>query len=257
MKVLDKCEEYAVSVEEAKRFLSGLCGVGIISVEDVQRHDAKLLGLDIEAVLEEIRKLKAQLWEVENIFRGLINDPRNTTRWMNAERSIYYNEQAIKDKLSLDGWDSQRIDFFLMQVYKLQQTIMERTHFVKMMFELLRHPGQYKGLTLDDLITPSLKVNLDKLKPFFVSSFLGAGMAANRWLEFEIDMQKKRSAKDYGRIASMLYNSRQLNKTKRPITFAEFLKIFEDVIGFSLSDSQRKESKLRPTPELEKEFNYL
>lgn len=244
---LSICSKYVEAVRDAESFLFQIAFKEYyprISVEDVQKYDARLLRLNINAVYGEIMSSDLPIEQAEMLFDDLIKDPHDTSHWMDAERSIYYDETKIIDRLHSDGCNEEQVSFFLLQVYKLQSTVMERIQAVR---ELFNYSFSKDGATA---------IDTDKLKPYFKKGFFG-GMGENKWISFEYDIKKPRKAIDFGRIASMIYKSRWRNRERMPNTFLAFLKEFEDIVGHHVSNSQRKESKLKPTPSLEKEFSYL
>lgn len=245
---LSICSKYVEAVRDAQSFLFRCAFkeyIPSVSVEDVQKYDARLLRLNINAVFNEIMTSNLPIEQAEMVFDDLINDPHDTSYWMDAERSIYYDENKIIDRLISEGYNEEQVSFFLSQIYKLQCSVMERIQSVRELFNF--------SFSKDNGVTT---IDTDKLKPYFKKGFFG-GMGENKWISFEYDIKKPRKAIDFGRIAEMIYHSRWRNRDRMPNTFLAFLKEFEDIVGHHVSDSQRKESKLKPTPSLEKEFSYL
>lgn len=243
------CVNYADVVESAKSFLFRMAFVEyhpeMLNVEEVQAVEGKLLRLSDNAVYNEYAAQVADLDVIKRIFYELLTDVHKTSDWRNAEPSLYYDESRIVARLRKENRSERYIDFFCGQLYKVQQTIMERTECIREMVRGWECPGSDRV------------INETELKKFFSSHFFGGGMNSNRWaLDYLPSIRKQRKDIDMARIAYMTYKSKFVSPKMKPATFREFYKNFCHLVGCGYH-SEYKPSKLGATEELRREFSYL
>ena len=101
-------------------------------------------------------------------------------------------------------------------------------------------------------------IDEEGLKEYFTSNFKGGNL--NRHDSFSLDLmpllKKKRTAKDYAKIALIIYNSTALSGQKKPNTFKDWYRAFAKLMGVDLKNCY-KPSKLSDASNLEKEFSFL
>lgn len=104
------------------------------------------------------------------------------------------------------------------------------------------------------------KIKENELKEYFTLSFKGRVNSHPKIDYFTNyllpDLKIKRSAKDFARIALMLYKSKALIQSKRPKTFDSWYKIFCDLVGCEYKASY-KPNKLDFNEDFQRKFNYL
>ena len=106
-----------------------------------------------------------------------------------------------------EGNTKQQIDFYLSQVYKLQQTILERMGAVRILIDWIEHPQKYKNVEWLSMFDPnrsddniqtkedySIEVSqlfssLDKCKDFFVD---GNGLSCADWARRLYEYEKNK-----------------------------------------------------------------
>jgi hypothetical protein len=103
--------------------------------------------------------------------------------------------------------------------------------------------------------TTERKINADDLGIYFASTFKGMGNAINYFDMMIEELKTKRTGKDFAQIALMIYESNKMS-SRKPKTFAEWLKIFCDCVGCKYTKYDK--NKLHPpTDNLKKLFSYL
>lgn len=76
------------------------------------------------------------------------------------------------------------------------------------------------------------RIKEDELKPYFQVAFYNTKNGGIDWFAHLCeDLKQGRTAKDFARIAYMIYDGGWLLKAKRPSTFSEWYQIFCDLVG--------------------------
>lgn len=99
-----------------------------------------------------------------------------------------------------------------------------------------------------------------ELRDYFTPAFKGGGNSHQRidfFTEYLLpDLKVDRNAKEFARIALMIYNSNVLLRAKRPNTFDGWYRIFCNLIGCEYNAGY-KPSKLAADDVLKRKFDYL
>lgn len=217
-----------------------------LDYKSVQAVDAELLRLNDNDVFNEFMESGIDLQLFKKIFDELLNDPHKTDNWRTVDEPLYFNQESLLNRLKGEGRGNEEIKFYMLQVYKLQASILERIDAIRKIFDDLS--------AADDGVN---RINEEELKKYFTTQFFGGGMSSNKWsLDYLPSLRKQRTTIDYARIALMTYGSKYINKRYKPTTFDEFYRIFCDAVGCQYNKNY-KPSKLQATKELTIEFAYL
>lgn len=158
--------DYCKSIEKASKLLSGLpyteMHPELLTYEEVQRYDGWLLSdVLIEDVKNEILSQDYDITILKGVFSDILDNSqvKNGTarRWDESEEGLLYNKSAIAIRLENEGNNRELIDFYLSQVYKLQQTILERMEAVRILVDWLENPKKYEGAEWLSMFSPNNK----------------------------------------------------------------------------------------------------
>lgn len=158
--------DYCKSIEKARVFLSGLPYIEVhpnpLAYEDVQRYDGWLLrDVWIENVRNECLSQDYDIIILKGLFSDILDNYHvkngTTKKWDESEEGLLYNKSAIVKRLENEGNTEEMIDFYLSQVYKLQQTILERMDAVRILVDWLENPKKYKGVEWLSMFSPRNK----------------------------------------------------------------------------------------------------
>jgi hypothetical protein len=137
MNNIDIIVSYLDTVEQAKSFLFRLPYVeyhpDLLTYEEVQEMDARLLRLNDDKVYNLIASKAIDISIINRVFRPLLTDPHITSNWREITDSLYFDEKAIRKRLSDEGREEHYILFYVRQCFMLQGTIMERTECIRKM----------------------------------------------------------------------------------------------------------------------------
>ena len=207
--------DYCKKIEAARHFLFSLPykenHPDKLSYEEVQHQDGVLLSsVWIENVRQEYLSQDSNII----IFRGIFSDILNNShvedgtarKWNESKEGLLYDKKAIIKRMEDEGNTRMQIDFYLSQVYKLQQTILERMDAVRILIDWIEHPQKYKNVEWlsmfdpnrsDDIIQTkedySIEVSqlfssLDKCKEFFAD---GNGLRCADWARRLYEYEKR------------------------------------------------------------------
>jgi hypothetical protein len=95
------------------------------------------------------------------------------------------------------------------------------------------------------------------LKSYFISQFKGLGNKTINYFDENliIDLQKKRTGKEYAAIAKMIHESKNATQSLRQKTFTKWHKEFCDILDVNYTTYKR--SQITITDALKREFYYL
>lgn len=208
--------DYCKKIEAARHFLFSLPNKEShpdnLSYEEVQHQDGILLSsVWIENVRQEYYSQDSDIIIFKGIFSDILNNSHvedgTAKKWNESKEGLLYDKTAIIKRLVDEGNTKIQIDFYLSQVYKLQQTILERMDAVLILIDWIEHPQHYKGVewlslfdpnrTDDDVQTKdnySIKVSqlfssLDKCEEFFAD---GNGLSCADWARRLYEYEKKK-----------------------------------------------------------------
>lgn len=107
---------------------------------------------------------------------------------------------------------------------------------------------------------PKRTINEARLKEYFTLAFKGGGNSQTRIDYFTgyllPDLKIERNAKDFARIALLIYNSNALLPAKRPNTFGSWYRTFCELVGCEYKQEYRP-NKLAMNESFKRKYNYL
>ena len=111
--------------------------------------------------------------------------------------------------------------------------------------------------TLDN--APKRTIDIARLQSYFVSDFYNPRKnPINYFDKLTEELENDFNKIEFAQISYMIYTSEQMNRTKKTATYAEWYKIFCNIIGISAAKDYGKENKVKNIkPRLKHQFYYL
>ncbi|MBR4920342.1 MAG: hypothetical protein IKZ62_03360 [Prevotella sp.] len=156
--------DYCKKIEAARHFLFSLpykeSHPENLSYEEVQHQDGVLLSsVWIENVRQEYYSQESNLIIFKGIFSDILNnsyvEDGTTRKWNESKEGLLYDKTAIIKRLEYEGNTKMQIDFYLSQVYKLQQTILERMDAARILIDWIEYPQKYEKVEWLSMFDPN------------------------------------------------------------------------------------------------------
>ena len=160
--------------------------------------------------------------------------------------------EAVASKRHHSPYELDRNSWFLNGAYMLCEH-----------FKMIRDSKQLEAEVMNGSAVSSAElsrhINEEELKKYFTPNFKGGNnWNSHNFFEMDLlpDLRKNRSDKDMARIALLIYNSKAIDKQKKPTTFKKWCETFANLIGFKTHGYKQNQLE-KGIDKLEKELYYL
>lgn len=229
---------------------------GLESIKQLQTNVQSFLPKSIESELTndypDTEQLKRRIGFVEMKLNGHL-----------VETSIcdtdLLGDGGLREKFFIEKMGGKDGREYTIRLHSILETLSYDSRMIVEMIERLKtldNPSPQK----DKPIKKERILKEDDLKEYFTLTFKGGGSSTtkiNYFTEFLLpDLRIDRNAKDFARIAYLIYESGKLIKTMRPKAFNQWYSVFCELVGCEYN-ANYKPSNLKIGDEFKRQFNYL